>query len=71
VSIKLRVLAEMDVEYAKELNAFFKQNGLVDTEYLDMTIDEFIQFCEQKLAEWNQQVKGVMQKREHGRNSHF
>lgn len=71
MSIKLRQLVEMDAEYAKELDVFFKQNGLIDTEYLDMTIDDFIKFCEWKLAKWDQQIIKGVQKYEHGRNSHF
>jgi hypothetical protein len=63
MSVKLRQLAEMDLEYAKELEAFFKEDGITD--YLDMTIDDFVKFCEGKLGEYSKQIMGAMQKREH------
>ena len=51
MSIKLRQLTEMDSEYAEELEAFFKEDGIGKAEYLEMTVEEFLEFCAKKVEE--------------------
>ena len=63
VSVKLRQLAALDSEYAEELEAFFQEHGITD--YLDMTLDDFIKFCEGKIGEYCRELMGAVQKREH------
>jgi hypothetical protein len=65
VSVKLKRLAEMDQDYAKDLEAFFQEDGIGEAEYLEMTIEEFLKFCEGKIGEYSKQFMGAMQKREH------
>ncbi len=66
MSIKLRALAEMDAEYAKELKQFFSGQNM--NNYLDMTIEDFIKFCTEKVGAWNQQIMEVVKKLGNGRN---
>jgi len=67
MSVKLRQLAELDLGFAMELEAFFKKDGISEEEYLEMTINDFIKFCESKLNEYCQQFMGGMQKLERRR----
>jgi hypothetical protein len=55
----------MDQEYAKDLEAFFKEDGIEAAEYLEMTVEEFVKFCEGKIGEYSKQFMGAMQKLEH------
>jgi hypothetical protein len=65
MGVKLRQLAALDPEYAKELEAFFKKNGIGEAEYLNMTIEEFVKFCEGKLGEYSKQFMEAMRKHEY------
>jgi len=40
--VKLRQLAQMDPEWAEDLKTFFEQNGICETEYLELTYAEFL-----------------------------
>jgi vacuolar-type H+-ATPase catalytic subunit A/Vma1 len=63
MSVKLKRLAEMDPEYGEMLAEFFKEQGITD--YLDMTIDEFLELCERKVSQYSEQIMGAIRKREH------
>ena len=69
ISVKLRVLVEADLEYAKMLKQFFQENDV--NNYLDMTIIEFRQFCEGKADDYLKQFMEALKKRDNGRNSHL
>lgn len=69
MSVKLRVLAEMDAEYAKELKQFFSSQNMDD--YLDLTVNDFVKLCEAKLGEYSNQIMEALQNRERGRISNI
>jgi hypothetical protein len=61
MSVKLRDMAALDPEWAQDLKTFFMQNGISESDYLELTYAEFLEFSEEylkKLAE-------VLQKHEH------
>jgi len=60
MNIKLRLLAEKDSDYAKMLRDFFENEG--KTDYLDMTLEEFLDYCERKLDCLTEKIFGAMKR---------
>lgn len=61
MSVKLRDMAALDPAWTEDLKTFFGQNGLCESDYLELTYAEFLKLSEEylkKLAE-------VLQKHEH------
>jgi hypothetical protein len=53
----------MDPEYAEMLKQFFQHEGV--TEYLDMTLDDFLEWCMGKTERAAKMVEEALQKHEH------
>jgi len=68
LTVKLRVLAEADREYAKMLQDFFSSMGRSD--YLDMPLDDFLKLLVAKVLEYNKMLEEATMKHEHARNHH-
>jgi hypothetical protein len=63
--IKLRQLAQMDPEFAEMLKEVFQSEGVSETDYLDMTFDDFVKFCTIRLEKLAKILTEALQKREH------
>jgi len=61
MSVKLREMVALDPAWAEDLKTFFGQNGLCESDYLEMSYMEFLEFSEEYLKKLMEALK----KREH------
>jgi hypothetical protein len=54
-------MAALDPEWASELKLFFGQNGICESDYLELTYAEFLKLSE----EYMKKLAEVLQKHEH------
>jgi hypothetical protein len=65
MSVKLRQLAQMDPEYAKMLKDLFEKRGVCEADYLDMTVDDFIELLTITTEKMAKIVNEALKKHEH------
>jgi hypothetical protein len=63
--IKLRQLAQMDPEFAEMLKELFQSEGISETDYLDMTLADFLKFVTISVEKVAKVLEEALKKREH------